>query len=265
MRTLRLNSVDGSDGALTTLVKELKQADLLHPTYKAKKFDFVVSTAVKIFQSINIDDRGRPLTVDGVVGPLTWKALLAKDQEDVFDSMCSKTPTDLETSDINPIAKNALDVAFEEMEAGAGEVGGNNQGPFVAKYHRVTEDILKVKKWSWCAAFVSFCFRNGAALIDRDMPFNYTGGAQNILKQFQKKGWGYKLGETEPQAGDIIVWKRGSQAWMGHIGIVYKYKDGILYTIEGNRGRYPSKVNIYSYTLSSMESLLGFGRIPKDF
>jgi hypothetical protein len=268
MQTLRLNS-EGTD--LDLLIKELKEAELLEPKFKSKKFDFTISAAVKIFQSINIDSRGIPLTVDGVVGPLTWAALQARDQTDIFIA-AKKSQNESNTprcgpdySETNDTAFQALSVAFDEMSKGAGEQGGNNQGPYVAKYHRSTEDILEVKQWSWCAAFVSFCFRNGAASIKREMPFKYSGGAQNVLKQFQAKGWGYKISDMDPKPGDIVVWKRGSASWMGHIGIVTDYRDGILYTIEGNRGRYPSMVSEYSYVLSSMESLFGFGRIPKDF
>lgn len=263
MQTLRLNS-KGPD--LDLLIQELKEADLLEPEFKSDTFNFSVSAAVKIFQSINIDSRGMPLTVDGIVGPLTWASLLSKDQTEAFaNNRLVNHPNSPDFSNTHAIAFQALEVAFDEHRKGAGESGGNNQGPFVAKYHRSTEDILEVKQWSWCAAFVSFCFRNGAAAIKKEMPFKYSGGAQNILKQFQAKGWGYRISDTDPQPGDIVVWKRGSASWMGHIGIVYDYKDGILYTIEGNRGRYPSKVAKYSYVLSSMESLFGFGRIPKDF
>ena len=262
METLRLGSVDSP--ALQELIKELKEAELLPQDYVGTKFDFDIAAAVKVFQSVGLDSRGRPLTVDGIVGPLTRKALRERDQSYLFEHNHAPLFT-ASPEDINPIAIEAIKVAIEEMLAGAGEVGGNNQGPFVAKYHRVTQDILKEKQWNWCAAFVSFCFRNGSARIGKDMPFKYSGGAQNILKQFQAKGWGYKPSEKDPMPGDIVVWKRGSAAWMGHIGIVYKYEDGILYTIEGNRGRFPSKVAKYDYVLSNMESLLGFGRIPKDF
>ena len=262
MRTLRLGSVEQPD--LQVLISKMKEFGFLRKDYDSTQFDAELSAAVKIFQSVGLDSRGMPLTVDGIVGPLTWKSINEDDQTYIFDALERKLSLP-ETEGVNPIALHALEVALEEMLAGAGEVGGNNQGPFVAKYHRVTPDILEVKQWNWCAAFVSFCFRNGAAKIGKDMPFKYSGGAQNILKQFQSKGWGYKPNEQEPKPGDIVVWKRGSAEWMGHIGIVYEYKDGILYTIEGNRGKYPSRVAKFSYVFSNMKSLLGFGRIPEDF
>jgi len=47
--------------------------------------------------------------------------------------------------------------------------------------------------------------------------------------------------------------------WQGHIGLVHSVKDGMLYTIEGNRS---PRVQGFSYVLSRVEQLLGFGHVP---
>jgi hypothetical protein len=41
----------------------------------SSRFDARVKTAVMGFQSQNLDERGLPLKVDGIVGPVTWWAL----------------------------------------------------------------------------------------------------------------------------------------------------------------------------------------------
>ena len=41
--------------------------------------------------------------------------------------------------------------------------------------------------------------------------------------------------------------------------MVYQVKDGLLYTIEGNKS---PKVQGFSYVFNRMEKLLGFGHVP---
>lgn len=95
------------------------------------------------------------------------------------------------------------------------------------------------------------------------MPYKYSLGARDVRNQFRRKGWTYDVQQVEPAPGDIVVWWRGTQdGWMGHIGFVHHHADGILHTIEGNRGPFPSHVQSYTYVLSRMEKLLGFGRVP---
>lgn len=257
----------GSKGeGVFNLTKKLKSLGLLEKA--TTDFDTTVRRAVKVFQSRMIDPRGKPLEVDGIVGPLTFWALDQTDCTDLFDKMVvtdflKMPPVE---SGGSRIGREALKVAIEEMAKGAGEQGGNNMGPFVAKYHRVTVDKANQKKWAWCAAFVSFCFHKGANNSGLKMPFRYTGGAQNILNQAKGNEFAhvFRTGEEDAQPGDVIVWKRGSQAWQGHVGIVYDTNEGILHTIEGNRGPYPSRVAPFDYVASRMDTLLGVIRFKDE-
>ena len=43
-------------------------------------------------------------------------------------------------------------------------------------------------------------------------------------------------------------------------GSCIRFEDGMLYTIEGNKS---SKVQGFSYVLSRMEQLLGYGHVPE--
>jgi CHAP domain len=219
-------------------------------------FNADVVNAVKKFQAQNLDPLGAPLVIDGEVGPLTKYAM------DVV--LGRRAPTASPATQPTPVrvfsggsksGNAALQVAIAEMDRGAGEQGGDNLGPDVEKYL----NGLAPAGSSWCAGFVSYCFANSTEGI----PFKYSVGAQDILGQFKKKGWLYTASVTNPpEPGDIIVFTRATkqEPWLGHIGLVNNYADGIVTTIEGNRGPYPSKVTTFTYVLGRIANLLSFGQ-----
>lgn len=209
--------------------------------------------AVRAFQAQNLDERGRPLAVDGRVGPLTWWSLTHPKpliEPPVAIDYRTLPPPEFGGS---PRGRAALAAAIEELKAGAGEIGGNNRGPFVRKYlnGKAPEGT------SWCAAFISWCYAQHPAGI----PFPYAVSARTLLAEFKKRGWAHEPGSAyRPQPGDIVVWWRERLAgWKGHAGLVHHLRDGVLYTIEGNRS---PKVQGFSYVLSRMHKLLGFGTAP---
>jgi CHAP domain len=196
--------------------------------------------------------------VDGQAGPLTRFAL------DV--ALKRKKPVPVSSLPVPGIASrpanaskagwNALQIAKRELAAGAGEAGGDNKGPDVMRYHAVTGGKAGE---SWCASFVSYCFKEGNPGA---MPYAPNKGARATLKAFKDKGWAYQADlDNPPEPGDIVVWWRNKlESWEGHIGIVSGYSDGIVHTIEGNRGDYPSKVSAFHYKLGKIDRLLGFAR-----
>ncbi len=209
--------------------------------------------AVRAFQSQNLDQHGQPLVIDGKGGPLTWWSLNHPKPQ-------IETPSAVDYRKMPPDAaggsrrgRAALSLAIGELKAGAGEVGGNNRGPFVSKY---LNGIVPEGN-SWCAGFVSFCYSRNPA----GMPFPYTVGARDILKKFRDRGWTHEpQSGYEPKPGDIVLWWREQLAgWKGHVGFVYQLRDGMLYTIEGNKS---PRVQGFSYVFSRMDKLLGFGQVP---
>ncbi len=208
--------------------------------------------AVRAFQAQAAGPNGRPLAVDGVAGPLTWWAL---------EHGKVAVPVPVIPYNQEPPAsfggsaagRAALRAAIGELKAGAGEEGGNNEGPWVVKYL----NGMAPEGSSWCAAFVSWCYAQGCG----PMPFAYTVGARALLAQFKKKGWAHMPGEgATPAPGDVVVWWRvRGIGWQGHAGLVHHCRDGILYTIEGNR---TAKVAGFDYVLSRMDQLLGYGQVP---
>lgn len=216
-------------------------------------FDHETFLAVRAFQAQNLDRHGEPLTVDGKVGELTWWSLHNPKPDIQLNSPINFLQMPGLELGGTRIGRAALQIAINELKAGAGEVGGNNCGPFVKRY---LNGILPEGN-PWCAGFVSYCF----AQAPDGMPFKYTLGARDILQQFKKRGWAREPGSGYlPQPGDIVVWWReqlgGSK---GHVGLVHHMSDGFLYTIEGNKS---PRVQGFKYVFSRMDKLLGFGRVP---
>lgn len=234
--------------ALTTLL--VKHGFLAAAT---DSFDARVKTAVLGFQSQNLDERGLPLKVDGLVGPVTWWALNHSEER-------SMPPQAAPAATLPPggsvRGRAALSMALAEMAAGAAEIGSNNDGPFVHKYLKG----LTPPPANWCAGFVSWCFDQHPD----GCPYGYSLGARDVLKRCRARGWVYDPKTQAPQPGDIVVWRRGPvDGWEGHVGLVYESTaGGILYTIEGNKGGFPAPVQRFNYVLGSMSSLLGFAHVP---
>jgi hypothetical protein len=221
-------------------------------------FGNVTLRAVKAFQSQNLDKHGRPLKMDGKVGEITWWSLKNTEPivvRPVIDYY--KMPdAALGGSDVG---RKALQTAIAEMKKGAGEIGGDNSGKYVAKY---LQPAGLVPPQSWCASFVSWCFLQAVGGAKTDMPYDYSAGAKDIRNQFRDKGWAFDINEGSgkvPEPGDIVVWWRGANisGWEGHIGLVHHCSDGFLYTIEGNKS---PKVEGFDYKIIEMKKLLGFGR-----
>ena len=218
----------------------------------ANTFDDALRRAVRAFQMQNVDSQGRPLVVDGVVGPVTEWAIANRLGQTTTPASAAASAPNVPAGG-SATARAALAVAIAEMNAGHGEVGGNNMGPHVTRY---LNGIVGTPN-DWCAGFVSFCFSTSGQPI----PFKYSVGARDILDQLKAKGWAVKPDNTHPPLpGDIIVWwRQAPSSWKGHIGIVHSYDNGIVRTIEGNK---TSMVGSFVYTLGAIDKLLGFARVP---
>jgi hypothetical protein len=246
----------GSKGAEVTELQNILQ-ELDYDIAITGVFDNETLKAVRNFQSNHLDKHGMPLTVDGTVGELTWWALKnprPKVTTGVINYGVMPDPSFGGTS----IGRAALQVAINELNAGAGEIGGNNKGPFVKKY---MEPAGASEGDPWCAGFLSWCFLQASGGNKASMPFKYSAGARNIFGQFKNKGWSFDGTDPtkQPEPGDIAAWWRTSlQSFKGHIGIIHHCKDGFIYTIEGNKA---ANVAGFSYVKTRMDKLLGYGRI----
>jgi peptidoglycan hydrolase-like protein with peptidoglycan-binding domain len=218
-------------------------------------YDTATYNAVLNFQARHLDIQGNPLGMDGKTGDLTMWALRNPRPKAATGAIDYSVMPDISLGGTE-IGRAALRIAIDELKAGAGEVGGNNMGPWVKKYLAPTG---LAEGNSWCAAFVSWCFLQAAGGNKANMPFSYSAGARNVFNQFKTKGWIIDNSLDIPKPGDIVVWWRVSlPSGYGHIGIVHHFADGFVYTIEGNKA---SSVAGFSYVKTSMDKFLGFGRV----
>lgn len=213
--------------------------------------------AVRAFQSQNLDQHGQPLVVDGKVGPLTWWSLTHPKPDIITPAAVDFETMPAPEAGGSVLGRNALAAAISELKAGATEEGGNNRGPWVEKY--LAPAGLGPGN-AWCASFVSWCYLQASGGHKSAMPFAYSPGARALLTEFKEQNLAHapKSG-YQPEPGDIVVWWRVKlQGWMGHVGLVHQLKEGMLYTIEGNKS---PRVQGFSYVFSRMERLLGFGHV----
>jgi hypothetical protein len=236
----------GSSGqAVAKLIQDLRRLGFDLP--QGSTFTSLVKRSVEAFQVGHVDASGTPLVVDGKVGPHTAWAIKAR-----LDNISSAETT----FGLPPLpaggsaaGRAALKVAIADMVAGRGESGSNNSGPDVANY--LARTGLQPPN-NWCAAFVSHCFREA---LGHNAVFGYVPGAQEVHNRMRQLGHAYTASlSNPPQPGDIIVWKRVDPnnpvhtGWYGHIGLVHSFGDGNLWTIEGNKGTFPSKVKAFRYS-----------------
>jgi hypothetical protein len=219
-------------------------------------FDTATWQAVRAFQAQNLDQHGQPLVVDGAVGPLTQWSL--GHPKPLIDTPAAIDYTEMPADGGSRLGRAALAAAIGELKAGACEAGGNNCGAFVRKY---LAPAGVAEGNSWCASFVSWCYLQAAGGDRAVMPFAYVPGARAMLAEFKPQGWARAPGSGYlPQPGDVVVWWRVNlRGWQGHVGLVHSVREGMLYTVEGNRS---PRVQGFSYVLSRMDRLLGYGHVP---
>ena len=159
------------------------------------------------------------VSADGVDGPVTWNAILAK--------LSTKEPV----ASGGTIPEKMVSLAREEI--GVSEVDGSNCGPRVDEYKAATW-LDADKGWPWCAAFICWLVRE--AIEGEDVKFKRprTAGAwdfENWAKQQITNGVELRKPTNEDiKAGDIVVFT------FSHIGLAVKDADssGYVVTIEGN-------------------------------
>ena len=170
---------------------------------------------VALQQRLGVEPNGKPLAVDGIVGPRTRGATYLD-------------PAELERT--HPLVACAL----EELLAGAQEEGGNNRGADPKKYMRGV-----LYPGAWCAAFVSWCLRKA---YGEHTP--YIRGARRLGLAVAEHSELGQLDAHELEPGDLIVWNRDgpdpgrdpSDDWSGHVAIVAHVDCDHVWTLDGNRG-----------------------------
>ena len=186
------------------------------------RIDKDVVAAVKLFQSRNSDGVGRPLTVDGIVGPLTWSALFG-----------DSSVVDIASS---PLLAAAVFAAYTEAESHVREEPRNsNRGRRVEQY---LASVGLGGGYAWCQAFVYWCFEQAASSAGVVNPMPRTAGVLDHWRHDTASG-GVRIKTQTALAhldllspGLVFIMNHGRG--LGHAGIIERVRGGVIHTIEGN-------------------------------
>ncbi len=190
--------------------------------------------AVQLFQARSADQFGTPLTVDGRVGSTTWAALFALE---------IPATTQSET----PLQEEVISTASSQVGVMESPLG-SNRGPQVDLYLRSVGLNPASGSFSWCAAFVYFCFQEAASKLGVANPAIKDAG---VLDCWNKAGTAgvHRIAASEAihtpglvKPGLLFLLKLGSGN--GHMGLVEKVEGERLTTIEGNTNTNGSREGI---------------------
>jgi hypothetical protein len=190
-------------------------------------FGSQTASAVKLFQARFPDLDGEPLTIDGLVGAITWSALFGT------------TSGGGATRAAGPLTVEALKVATSQIGV-MEQPPGSNRGAEVDKYLRAVGLDPTTGSFPWCAAFVFSCFADAAKTLGRKNPVIRTAG---VLDHWEKAGEAgierisaakAHMHETLVKPGQIFVIDTGAAGGAGHMGLVEEIVGGKMVTIEGN-------------------------------
>ena len=132
---------------------------------------------------------------------------------------------------------------MKHLELALAEVGTvewkDGDNPKVVAYFRDSGNAgVKNDETAWCAAFV------GAMLARAGL--KPTGSL--MARSYEK--WGVAVGKAGIQAGDVLVWPRGSDKRFGHVNIAVEApKAGKVRCVGGNQS---DAVNVKTYALSGL-------------
>jgi len=118
-------------------------------------------------------------------------------------------------------AKELLTIAKNEIGTKESPANSNN-----VKYNTwIYGKEVTGSAYPWCAAFVSWCFRNAQGLCPK------TASCLNMLSWFEKNNQVVK----NPKPGDIVFFKYSTNSRRtNHVGIVESVDGYTINTIEGN-------------------------------
>ena len=123
---------------------------------------------------------------------------------------------------MSQLALKALEIAKTQL--GIQEIPrGSNSGPAVEKY---LKSVGLGKGYSWCEAFVYWCYQEASKQLGVPNPLAKTAGVLDQLNKSEK----YVV--KTPQKGDLFIMDFGKG--QGHIGFVDDTFIDKINTVEGN-------------------------------
>lgn len=184
-------------------------------------FGSETEAAAALFQARNSDAAGRPLAQDGEIGSLTWARLFNRPAV-VIEVLSGSFLQDV--------------LHYATMSVGVREQPRNsNRGPQVDEYLRRAGVM---PGYSWCCAFMYWCFDEAAKQRGVANPMVKTAGCLDHWNRCRAAG-ARRLSAAEAiqrpslvTPGMMFIISHGGG--LGHTGIVEKVEGGLFHTIEGN-------------------------------
>lgn len=224
------------------------------PSWLRSEYDFRGTLArgsrgkrVKLAQEwLNLDG-GIQIVSDGIFGPATQAAVKlfqkkhglpesGKVVRATFDALTAPLGRVLEPILADGRSFHDLVVAYAEQHEREHprEVGGQNRGPWVRLYMKGHEG----PEFPWCAGFVSFVTGQAASTFDARLEIPYTVSCDVIAVEGKHRNRfvperQIQLVKAELGGGSIFLNRRTSTDWV-HTGIVVRFGDNMIETIEGN-------------------------------
>jgi hypothetical protein len=219
---------------------EAQGFDVEITNYYFQKFNTKLEDAVIYFQQTHLGRDGKPLIVDGVVGPATMWAL--------------KHPTGKsQTSNLNPLIPRGIEgdrlkvlkVAVAEHAKGVKErPNGSNRSKEIDKYfpawwmnkHKAARHLAK--GLPWCMYFVSWVFKEA---LGKYPTGRIEGGCSRFAQKAKEREAWWVEDPLCVWPGDIFMIlhpKKPGKPQTGHTGIVLRSNQNVtkINTIEGNCG-----------------------------
>jgi hypothetical protein len=124
---------------------------------------------------------------------------------------------------MSDLSKTALIVAISQIGQTEKPLGSNWGTP--VKNYLSTVGINFPA--SWCMAFIFWCFNEASKKINTTNSAIKTGGVLTAWNKADKK-----IKSTKPSIGSVFIMDLGKG--LGHTGIVERFDEKFIYTIEGN-------------------------------
>ena len=110
------------------------------------------------------------------------------------------------------------------LHLGLKEVQGEADNPeILAMYARVGHGWVEHDEVAWCAAFVGSCLEQAGEHSTRS------------LTALSYLDWGVPVELSKAREGDIVIFKRGSSSWQGHVGFFVETRGASIAVLGGNQ------------------------------
>lgn len=136
--------------------------------------------------------------------------------------------------------KTLIEIALSQY--GVKEIAGTANNRTIIEYAKESGfKWINNDETPWCSIFVNWC------ALKAGLPRSGKADARSWLAVGQEV--------KEPQLGDIVILKRGTAAWEGHVGIYINEANGFINVLGGNQS---DQVKISSF---GKTNLLGYRKL----